>query len=136
AEHVGAQRQPVVHDDGNVPLYFHAPILERFELPKQHARFNVSNQFKEGTPGDGPGADSVGESPCRPSRRDPGPLLSVAAQMITTGKILLMAAGLLLSHAAFAQPAQKAAPGFPEAPGKETLLAKCFQCHTPAMWMD
>src|SRR3979409_2288871 len=26
--------------------------------------------------------------------------------------------------------------GFPDAPGKELLLQKCFQCHTPAMWMD
>lgn len=27
-------------------------------------------------------------------------------------------------------------PGFPDAPGKETLVAKCFQCHSPGMWMD
>ena len=26
-------------------------------------------------------------------------------------------------------------PGFPDGPGKETLLAKCFQCHGPTMWM-
>ena len=26
-------------------------------------------------------------------------------------------------------------PGFPDAPGKETLVAKCFQCHGPTMWM-
>jgi len=29
-----------------------------------------------------------------------------------------------------------AAIGFPDAPGKEVLLEKCFQCHTPGMWMD
>ena len=28
------------------------------------------------------------------------------------------------------------AVGFPDGPGKETLLAKCFQCHGPGMWMD
>jgi mono/diheme cytochrome c family protein len=31
---------------------------------------------------------------------------------------------------------QKAPPGFPDAPGKETVLAKCFQCHGPGMWLD
>jgi len=46
----------------------------------------------------------------------------------------------LLSAASLAQ-AQRggkpaAAVGFPDAPGKEVLLEKCFQCHTPAMWMD
>ena len=29
-----------------------------------------------------------------------------------------------------------APPGFPDGPGKETLLGKCFQCHGPGMWMD
>jgi mono/diheme cytochrome c family protein len=29
-----------------------------------------------------------------------------------------------------------AAVGFPDGPGKEVLLEKCFQCHTPGMWMD
>ena len=33
--------------------------------------------------------------------------------------------------------AQKPAPvGFPDAPGKEVLVGKCFQCHAPTMWMD
>jgi len=37
----------------------------------------------------------------------------------------------------FAMAQQKPkAPGFPDAPGKETLVAKCFQCHGPGMWMD
>lgn len=29
-----------------------------------------------------------------------------------------------------------AAVGFPDGPGKDVLLEKCFQCHTPGMWMD
>lgn len=41
---------------------------------------------------------------------------------------------LLLAPAALAQ---RAPPGgFPDAPGKEVLLAKCFQCHAPTMWQD
>jgi mono/diheme cytochrome c family protein len=42
---------------------------------------------------------------------------------------------LLLSSTALAQQKPQAI-GFPDAPGKEVLLTKCFQCHTPAMWMD
>lgn len=41
----------------------------------------------------------------------------------------------LLSSAALAQQ-QKAPPGFPDAPGKETVVTKCFQCHGPGMWLD
>ena len=41
-------------------------------------------------------------------------------------------AGLLAPCAALAQKA----PGFPDGPGKEVLLAKCFQCHAPTMWQD
>lgn len=37
---------------------------------------------------------------------------------------------------AHAQRGKPAAVGFPDAPGKEVLLEKCFQCHTPGMWMD
>jgi cytochrome c5 len=43
---------------------------------------------------------------------------------------------LLISGGALAQQQKPAAPGVPEAPGKEVLSKKCFQCHTPAMWMD
>ena len=33
--------------------------------------------------------------------------------------------------------AQRASPaGFPDAPGKEVLVGKCFQCHAPTMWQD
>ena len=42
---------------------------------------------------------------------------------------------LSLSCSTMAQPKPQA-PGFPDAPGKETLVGKCFQCHSPAMWMD
>src|SRR6266446_4649173 len=34
-----------------------------------------------------------------------------------------------------AAPQKTGAPGFPAAPGKEVLVNKCFQCHTPMMWM-
>lgn len=42
--------------------------------------------------------------------------------------------GLLLPLPALAQRAKPAA--FPDAPGKEVLLTKCFQCHAPTMWQD
>ena len=42
---------------------------------------------------------------------------------------------ICVSSAALAQQKPQA-PGFPDAPGKETLVAKCFQCHSPGMWMD
>src|SRR5262249_59409202 len=47
---------------------------------------------------------------------------------------VLLAFGLLVSRTAFAQRANPAA--FPDGPGKEVLLAKCFQCHAPTMWRD
>ena len=31
---------------------------------------------------------------------------------------------------------RSAANAFPDAPGKEVLVAKCFQCHSPNMWSD
>src|SRR5690348_8751758 len=45
-----------------------------------------------------------------------------------------LAAGLLLPAATQAQKAPP--PGFPDGPGKEVLVTKCFQCHGPGMWMD
>ena len=48
---------------------------------------------------------------------------------------LALLAALSICGAAAAQ--QKRQPvGFPDAPGKEALLNKCFQCHGPGMWMD
>ena len=50
-------------------------------------------------------------------------------------KLTLAILGALLAQCALAQ--QKPAPvGFPDAPGKEVLVNKCFQCHSPNMWMD
>ena len=34
------------------------------------------------------------------------------------------------------QKPKPAAPGFPDAPGKDVLMAKCFQCHSDRMWRD
>src|SRR5919108_3273980 len=48
----------------------------------------------------------------------------------------LIIAGAAASPAALAQPKKPAAAGFPDAPGKDVLVAKCFQCHSPNMWMD
>jgi mono/diheme cytochrome c family protein len=31
--------------------------------------------------------------------------------------------------------AKASADAFPDGPGKDLLLAKCFQCHGPTMWM-
>ena len=28
------------------------------------------------------------------------------------------------------------APGFTDAPGKELLMSRCFQCHSEKMWQD
>lgn len=52
--------------------------------------------------------------------------------------VRLACAALLLaaSAAAVAQRGSKAEPNaFPDGPGKEVLLSKCFQCHGPSMWM-
>jgi mono/diheme cytochrome c family protein len=48
---------------------------------------------------------------------------------------IFLCAVLSFCCAALAQPPAKAPPGFPDAPGKDTLLAKCFQCHGPNMWI-
>jgi len=43
---------------------------------------------------------------------------------------------LLACGAAVAQRSSRApASAFPDAPGKDVLLSKCFQCHGPSMWM-
>jgi hypothetical protein len=49
-------------------------------------------------------------------------------------RVLTLLLGLILSSSAFAQRAKPA--GFPDGPGKEVLVAKCFQCHAPTMWQD
>jgi mono/diheme cytochrome c family protein len=44
---------------------------------------------------------------------------------------------LAVCGAAFAQRGARGAEavGFPDGPGKEVLVTKCFQCHGPNMWM-
>jgi hypothetical protein len=58
--------------------------------------------------------------------------------MPASGKLVL--AVIIGSFAVFlpgAAQAQRAAPpGFPDGPGKEVLVSKCFQCHAPTMWLD
>lgn len=49
-------------------------------------------------------------------------------------RVLALLCTLLLAPPVFAQRAKPA--GFPDAPGKEVLVAKCFQCHAPTMWQD
>ena len=49
---------------------------------------------------------------------------------------LAVLAALLLSLPALAQRKPAAAVGFPDAPGKDVLVTKCFQCHSPNMWTD
>src|SRR5262245_21772094 len=48
--------------------------------------------------------------------------------------LVLLACGLLVTPPASAQRAKPA--GFPDGPGKDVLVAKCFQCHAPTMWQD
>lgn len=48
--------------------------------------------------------------------------------------LLLFVLQISMPHEARAQ--QAAAPGFPDAPGKEVTLKLCFQCHNHAMWRD
>lgn len=44
---------------------------------------------------------------------------------------------LLLSALSSVSQAQQAKPiGFPEAPGRDLLLGRCFQCHGDGMWRD
>ena len=48
--------------------------------------------------------------------------------------VLLGIAIVLASHMAAAQQAKP--PGFPDAPGRETTMKLCFQCHADSMWRD
>ncbi|HZS65659.1 MAG TPA: hypothetical protein VFA72_00995 [Burkholderiales bacterium] len=43
---------------------------------------------------------------------------------------------LMWQGTALAQQKKPAAVGFPDGPGKDVLVSKCFQCHSPNMWMD
>lgn len=45
--------------------------------------------------------------------------------------------GAVLAATPMAAGAQQAKPmGFPDAPGRETTLKLCFQCHADSMWRD
>jgi mono/diheme cytochrome c family protein len=50
-------------------------------------------------------------------------------------RLAILLLGLAVWGTPLAQQKPKV-PGFPDAPGKETLLDKCFQCHGPGMWLD
>lgn len=54
-------------------------------------------------------------------------------RIMALARKLALAAAALPCLAAFAQQ-PRSAPAFPDAPGKDVLLAKCFQCHGPNMW--
>jgi len=48
--------------------------------------------------------------------------------------VLALTGMFLLACAALAQQPAKAPAGFPDAPGKDVLTSRCFQCHGPSMW--
>jgi len=48
--------------------------------------------------------------------------------------LAILFCGLLSATAAQAQ--RDKPQGFPDAPGREVLVGKCFQCHAPTMWQD
>jgi cytochrome c5 len=50
-------------------------------------------------------------------------------------RTLVALAALAAFGSAAAQQKPKPA-AMPDAPGKEVLMAKCFQCHSPSMWVD
>ena len=52
-------------------------------------------------------------------------------------KILALTLALALALAPSAAGAQQAKPtGFPDGPGRDLLLGRCFQCHGDTMWRD
>ena len=63
---------------------------------------------------------------------------AAAKRMRMSNAVLLAAlvARLVAAPSAVAQQKKPAAVGFPDGAGKEVLVSKCFQCHSPSMWMD
>ena len=55
---------------------------------------------------------------------------------ISKAVLLAVLVACLAALPAVAQQKKPAAVGFPDGPGKEVLVSKCFQCHSPSMWMD
>jgi len=51
------------------------------------------------------------------------------------GLFSLLVASLLFSLSS-SNGAEQASTGFVDAPGKELLMSKCFQCHGEKMWKD
>jgi len=52
-------------------------------------------------------------------------------------KLKILALTLALALAPSAAGAQQAKPtGFPDGPGRDLLLGRCFQCHGDTMWRD
>ncbi|HKA32896.1 MAG TPA: hypothetical protein VKH64_06760 [Candidatus Binatia bacterium] len=52
---------------------------------------------------------------------------------------LLLPVFVLISILVVASPNSRAAEqsgGLPDAPGKDLLMSKCFQCHSEGMWKD
>ena len=44
---------------------------------------------------------------------------------------------LLLAFMTSGEGAEQAeGPGFPDGPGKDIIMSKCFQCHNEGMWKD
>jgi hypothetical protein len=50
--------------------------------------------------------------------------------------LLSLLAATLLFSLPVGQGAEQASTGFADAPGKELLMNKCFQCHSEGMWKD
>ena len=50
-------------------------------------------------------------------------------------KRIVLAVAIVAAGAGLAQESARTPPGFPDAPGKDVLVAKCFQCHGPNMWI-
>ena len=53
-------------------------------------------------------------------------------------RLALLCAALACCAALAQEPGRREArpaASFPDAPGKEVLLSKCFQCHGPNMWI-
>ena len=54
-----------------------------------------------------------------------------------TGMVLIFLLACSLAIFPGAASAQQAKPaGFPDAPGRDVLLSRCFQCHSDAIWRD
>jgi len=65
------------------------------------------------------------------------PPFSAGQKNVVCPRFLLLLVALAVCGAAFAQRGARGAEavGFPDGPGKDVLVTKCFQCHGPNMWM-